>query len=292
MRSQEELNRKMSEISQPVEAETDPFVNLFEERQAAEKPVQRRVVRRPLKKAPRKPGRQSMLSRRLAALHGGGEKKKPSAGMPPEQRGKVQNRPEGVSVYLWLPIAGVALFGIFSVGYFGGNMAGGNLAVSDRVRGGETLAAIDVPVSPKPVTGTLAMAPAIPQKQPATTVIPQKRLASITTVQQPVMAKPLDPKERVARLLRDGHRLELISDFSAARVKFRQAYAAGASAAALAMARTYDRRSWKKGTTLVKAGDAGKAREWYEKWFLTALERGEISPRARYDRLLKGLNKS
>jgi len=156
---------------------------------------------------------------------------------------------------------------------------------------------------PKPVTGELSSGRVETASVAVTAAVPLQASQPPTARQQanrqpvsPVITQPEkqinsmnDPQSQVARLLRDGYLLEEGNDFSGARVKFRQAFGMGSNVAALAIARTYDGRRTNPGDN---TGDVKLAREWYEKWFLAALAKGDISPRARYDRLLSGLKEN
>jgi len=281
MGSQEFYNRRMSEISQPIDTENDPFSNLFVSEKKS-KEMDLSDMRPP-------------PERETHDAHYG------SHSEPIEQkysRSLGQQNKVSVSVYLFLSIASVAVVLAFLVGFFGGTFLLGKLA-----DGGVEIATVpnDVPnamaLSQKPDTKT------IPQISAGTFVSPEPPVAQQVSRQQISQAvkKPetqiafatdvqsTDSQSQVTRLLRDGHLLEQANDYNGARAKFRQAFAAGSNIAALAIARTYDGR---RANLADGVGDVKLAREWYEKWFLAGLAKGDISSRARYDRLLSGLKEN
>ncbi len=321
MSNREFYNRRMAEIGQPIDVETDPFSNLFVDQKKNKKmdlpDVQQTEIPANETCKPHNKPREKKHSRDL------------------ERQDK-----DGVAVYLLLPVASVAVVVAFSVGIFGGTFLVEKF-VGDRVEiakasnpvimqdqtGQEKnvnsatvvpqIAAGILPPSqssskplikpsPKPVTGELkagrvktagaGVTAALPlQPSQLSTVRGQVQQASrqaispvIQQVESPANSV-IGPQSEIVSLLRDGHLLEQGKDFNGARLKFRQAFDAGSNVAALAIARTYDGRRANRGDD---SGDVKLAREWYEKWFLAALAKGNISPRARYDRLLSGLKEN
>jgi hypothetical protein len=292
----------MNEVSKPIDLENDPFANLFKEEKQPEPVGRNSALVKKLARARRQ--REVARMQQLQPVQPIQEK---AAALPENAR-----QSDGISLYLLFPVAGLALCGVFLAGYYGGNFAGGKL-VQEQVQVSRMIAAPVVVEKREPAAKTTEPPASVevdPRQQIAqlTTEIARNSLSVAPVRQVPKALAAPGPvmqahRVRVATLTKPvlgdaeqfldyGHQLERAGDLSAARGKFLQAYEAGASAGALAIARTYDRRFQTGSPDILKAQDARLAREWYEKWYLAALQKGEISAKVRYDRLLKGLQES
>jgi TPR repeat protein len=143
---------------------------------------------------------------------------------------------------------------------------GASGALLARVAGAVGLAALAafVVVGAMPQSRLFATAAQEPPQVKAEAMVPQP----VTTVQEPPAPapafRPLAPDE-VALLLKRSDDLMAQGDIASARLMLARAAEAGEARAALALGASYDANVLRKLGVIGVAGDAAKARTWYEK---------------------------
>ena len=284
----EQFNQRMAKASEQIDVKNDPFANLFSKKAKRNE----RVVH-------------SKLAQRIRRAR---MEKMDSVEKPNVERRAVRARPpskksqSGFQV-LWIPVGVVLIGGLFVMGILGAKWASGGFKTASHVpqRPVTIQEAQATRTSPSPgetllertvsTAAVLQMKKATPAPAPKQLQLPKTVKLAAVAPNESLEQKDTGPstKTSVGTLLDQGHLREQAGDFPAARNYFQQAFENGSLPAALAIGRSFDPRFVRKVTGTTQVADAELARKWYEKWYLTAIENGEISSRIRFDRLVQGL---
>jgi len=299
----EQFNQRMTRVSEKIDLKTDPFANLFSTKakrngRAAHSKLSQRLRRARMEKMDS--GAKLKVERRTVHARPPANKSRPAFQV------------------LWIPAGVVSIAGLFAAGFLGAKLASGGFKVANQApqvpqvpvaiqevqttrtspSPGETL--LGTAVSTAAILQTQRANPAPVVKQinkplpaPVTKQLPAPKTVELAAVatDKSVAQRDTIPnmKTSAGTLLDKGHLREQTGDFPAARNYFQQAFENGSLAAALAIGRSFDPRFVSDVTGTTQMADAELARKWYEKWYLTAVENGEVSSRIRFDRLVQGL---
>ena len=304
MAIQEQLNRQMAKISEQIDLNNDSFANLFSKNPKHQKQ-----------------GPRSRLAQRLRQAQ---IERMDMGTSPNTRRRKVRGQPHpnksqpGFQVLL-IPAGVVMITVLFATGYLGAKLANNGFKSASHlpVTGQQVQTSQAMPLPDKSlVETTVSAASVLPSqnvtpisrakppetavKKPERTVLkplvqqklPAKNVEQVAVVTKEIVATDTNTpviRPRATTLLDKGHLREQEGDLPAARNYFQQAFENGSLAAALAIGRTFDPQFVREVTGTTQQANAGLARKWYEKWYLTAIENGEVSSRIRFDRLVRGL---
>ena len=292
MNIREQFNERMARVSEQIDVKNDPFANLFSKKATGNG----RVVHSKLAQRIKRARMEKVVS--VAKLNG---ERRAVHSRPPS------NKSQSGFQMLWIPAGGALIGGLFVLGVLGAKWASGSYNTASQVPQGsvtiqEAQATRTSPSPGETLQERTVSAAAVVQMQKATPVpaaapVP-KQLRAPKTVVLAAVAPIESPKQKhttpsakasAGTLLDQGHLREQAGDFPAARNYFQQAFENGSLPAALAIGRSFDPRFVRKVTGTTQMANAELSRKWYEKWYLTAIEKGEISSRIRFDRLVQGL---
>ncbi len=215
----------------------------------------------------------------------------------PEER---RLRPNKSYFYLiGFPLAGVALAGLFALGYFGGQMVVGmtnhdkiQIAVAEPLPAKLTVrlpAETRVNALPAAPIST----PALPEPGIAAVLVTPTRAATQTSEPAPPVEDDAAPTglQKAALLVGEGHAFLARGDVKTAREHFSRGLELGLPEAALALGRSYDPGYLAQLPGANAEPDIARATTLYRDWYTRSVETGAIAPAAQLDRLIRSMNR-